>query len=159
MQTKRVVINVCFGILGLGAATSLLAEQAATRRTGTAGAASASANSIGIVGKQVRNTAGDSLGVVENVLINPSSGQVTALVVGIGGVLGYGAYKYEVPWQRVRFAQDHARVLLNVPRDKVSSEFSAYKPQSNPSQSQSVGGHEPSDSGAHKPASESRDIR
>jgi sporulation protein YlmC with PRC-barrel domain len=142
------IINVCFGILGLGMATLVFAEQAgSTQERKVTGAASAS-KSIGIVGKQVSNNAGDNLGVVDNVLIDPASGQVTALVIGIGGVLGYGAYNYEVPWRRVKFAQDHTQIVVNVPRDKLNSEFPAYKkPQPHPNQKPPAEEHTPNGSG------------
>lgn len=144
---KRIIGAVCFGVLGLSAAGSLLAEQTgSTEQTGVTHAVPAS-ESIDIVGKRVSNSSGENLGEVNNVLIDPSSGQVTALVVGIGGVFGFGAYHYKVPWQRVRFAQDRAAVLLNVPRDKVSSQFPAYKAQSNAGQKQQAGERKPSGSG------------
>lgn len=136
MQTKRIISAVCVGVLGLSVVGSALAEQAGSTEQAEVNPAGPISESMGIVGKRVSNGAGDNLGVVTNVLIDPSSGQVTALVVGIGGVFGYGAYDYKVPWERVSFAQDHAQVLLNVPREKVSSEFPPYKPQPSPSRKQ-----------------------
>lgn len=150
MQTNRMVISVCFGALGLGMATLALAEQADSTQQGKVSGVVPTSRSIALVGKRVSNNAGDNLGVVDNVLIDPSSGQVTALVVGIGGVLGYGAYNYEVPWQRVKFAQDHTQLLINVPRAKVNSEFPAYKEpqQPSPSQEQPTEKNNPTDGGA-----------
>lgn len=98
-----------------------------------------SSESVGIVGKRVSSANGDNLGVVTNVLIDPVSGRVTALVVGIGGVFGYGAYNYEVPWQRVRLRKDYNQVLLNVPREILSAEFPAYKPPSHARPKQQLG--------------------
>lgn len=147
VQTKRMIITVCFGILGLNGAVSILAEQAYSAAQAPATRAAPVAEPIEIVGKRVRNTAGDNLGVVINVLMDPSSGQITALVVGIGGVFGYGAYTYKVPWQRLKFEQDNAQLLLNVPRDKVSSEFPVYKPRSSSSHKPQTEERKPSDSG------------
>ncbi|MDN5872011.1 MAG: PRC-barrel domain-containing protein [Nitrococcus sp.] len=148
MQTKRAISTVCLAILGLGLVGSAHAEQAGLIDRADVSSALPASKPIGIIGKRVSNDAGDDLGVVTNVLIDPASGQVTAIVVGIGGVFGYGAYEYKVPWQRVSFAQDQAQVLLSVPRDKVSSEFPAYDRQSDPNRKPRDEEHNPGDDGA-----------
>ncbi|EAR21712.1 PRC-barrel domain-containing protein [Nitrococcus mobilis] len=131
MQTTHIISLIFFGALGLGVAGSVLARQTGPiEQAARPHAGSSSSGPVGIVGKRVSNEEGANLGVVINVLIDPASGEVAALVVGIGGVFGYGAYNYEVPWRRVRLAEDYTQVLLNVPRDMLSAEFSAYEPSS-----------------------------
>lgn len=128
MKTQRFVSMVCFAILGLGVAAPGFAEQAGSAASmGKISATVPDSQVINVIGKRVSNEKGENLGVVDNVLVDPSTGQVSALVVGVGGFLGYGAYKYEVPWQRVKFSPDHAKVMLNVARDKVNSVFESYK--------------------------------
>ena len=129
MRTKRMISVIAFGILALIMTHSLFAQRGNSTGQLEAAQAEASSEAIGIVGTRVSNEAGDNLGAVVNVLVAPTSGRVTALVIGIGGVFGYGSYNYEVPWKRVQFT-DEAEVQLDVSRDRVSSEFPAYKPNS-----------------------------
>ncbi|MCO6441274.1 MAG: PRC-barrel domain-containing protein [Nitrococcus mobilis] len=146
MQMTRIISLLFFGALGLSVAGSIFARQVGPREQGAMPhAVPMSSEPVGIVGKRVSNATGDNLGVVTNVLIDPASGRVAALVAGIGGVFGYGAYNYEVPWQRVRLTEDYTTVLLNVPRDMLSAEFPAYKPPSHAHPTPQIG--EPKSSG------------
>lgn len=133
MRAKRMTGVIAFGILALIMTPSLLAQPASPTEQSKETQAVAESEAIGIVGARVSNESGESLGVVVNVLIAPASGRVSALVIGIGGVFGYGSYNYEVPWQRVQLA-DEAEVRLDISRDKVSSEFPAYRPHARSSE-------------------------
>lgn len=127
MRTKSMTGVIAFGILALMTTPSLLAQPEVPTEQPEETQAVPGSGAIGIVGERVSNESGESLGEVVNVLIAPASGRVSALVIGIGGVFGYGSYNYEVPWQRVQLTEE-GEVRLDVSRDKVISEFPAYRP-------------------------------
>lgn len=80
-----------------------------------------------VIGKEVHNDKGDQVGELET-LIMDKSGQVTYGVLNQGGMLGMGGKSYVVPWNRFEItAQGDLR--LNINKDQVSSEFSAFEPQ------------------------------
>lgn len=141
MRAKRMTGVIAFGILALIMTPSLLAQPASSTEHSKETQTVADSGAIGIVGASVSNESGESLGVVVNVLIARASGRVSALVIGIGGVFGYGSYNYEVPWQRVELTNE-AEVRLDVSRDKVSSEFPAYRPRSRSSEEDGADGSE-----------------
>ena len=60
-----------------------------------------------IVGKRVRNAAGDNLGEINNVIIN-EKGDVVAVVIGVGGFLGIGEKNVGVPFNELQFKSAEA---------------------------------------------------
>lgn len=80
-----------------------------------------------IIGTEVHNEKGDKIGELETVIMD-KSGQVTYGVLSQGGMLGMGGKSYVVPWNRFEITTDN-KVRLNVNKDQVSSEFSAFEPQ------------------------------
>ncbi|MHA3770813.1 PRC-barrel domain-containing protein [Verrucomicrobiota bacterium sgz303538] len=51
---------------------------------------------------KVFTTQGEQMGTIDDVLLDPKTGQVSFAVLGIGGWLGIGEKKVIVPWQLVR---------------------------------------------------------
>jgi len=67
-----------------------------------------------VIGSRVRNADGKDLGETEEVLIDPRTGRVSHLVLGIGGLAGIGDTKRVVAWNDVRLTVDpmHARRMI-----------------------------------------------
>jgi len=57
-----------------------------------------------IIGMHIRNELDKTVGTVENFLIDPKTGKVSQVVVGLGGVLGVGEKKVAVPWSDLKVA-------------------------------------------------------
>ncbi len=74
----------------------------------------------GILGKNVRSTAGEDMGKIIDVIVT-GDGQVRAAVIDFGGFLGVGSRKIAVDWHALSFpakgATDH--ITLNLTRDQV----------------------------------------
>jgi sporulation protein YlmC with PRC-barrel domain len=56
-----------------------------------------------ITGMKVRNSAGDNLGDINDVVLD-KSGKVSAIIVGVGGFLGLGEKAIGVPFEAITFA-------------------------------------------------------
>jgi sporulation protein YlmC with PRC-barrel domain len=56
-----------------------------------------------ITGLKVRNSAGDNLGDINDVVLD-KSGKVSAIIVGVGGFLGLGEKAVGVPFEAITFA-------------------------------------------------------
>jgi PRC-barrel domain protein len=74
----------------------------------------------GILGKNVRSSAGEDMGQIVDVIVK-RDGQVRGAVIDFGGFLGVGSRKIAVDWGALSFpssgAIDHA--VLNLTRDQV----------------------------------------
>ncbi len=79
-----------------------------------------------LVGMDVRNNQGDDLGKISNLIVDPN-GQIAFVVLEEGGVGGLGAHKYSVPFDRVQLSKATNVAIVNVPKDQISSEFSAFE--------------------------------
>jgi sporulation protein YlmC with PRC-barrel domain len=56
-----------------------------------------------VEGTYIYNPAGESLGSVEDVMIDKVSGKIAYAVVGFGGFLGIGDRHYPLPWEKLKY--------------------------------------------------------
>ncbi len=82
----------------------------------------------GVLGKEVRSSAGENMGRVVEVLVD-QTGQVRAAVIDFGGFLGVGNRKVVVDWSALHFApaDQRDRISLDLTRNQVK-EAPEYKP-------------------------------
>ena len=76
-----------------------------------------------ITGMAVRNAAGDSLGDINDIVMD-DSGKATIAIIGVGGFLGIGEKDVGVPFSALTFAkaQDGTRVArLDVTKDALKA--------------------------------------
>ncbi len=86
----------------------------------------------GVLGRAVRDAAGDDMGRVIDVVVDPS-GHVLAAIIDFGGFLGVGSRKIAVDWEALRFGQavkHGADIKLELTRDqlKAAPEYKPDKP-------------------------------
>ncbi len=88
-------------------------------------------NVLGVLGKDVRSSAGENLGRIIDVLVD-QGGQVRAAVIDFGGFLGVGNRRIVVDWAALHFAaaDQRDRITLNLTRDQIRAvpEYKAGKP-------------------------------
>jgi sporulation protein YlmC with PRC-barrel domain len=72
-----------------------------------------------ILKDRVRNAAGENLGKIEDIVIDPASGNVRYAVLSFGGLLGMGNKLFAVPWSALRPAPARDYLLLNVDRETL----------------------------------------
>lgn len=74
-----------------------------------------------INGDRVRNSAGEDLGEVKEVMIDLSSGRVAYVVLSFGGFLGMGDKLFAIPWEAlVLDTQEHA-FILNISKETLEN--------------------------------------
>ncbi len=75
-----------------------------------------------LVGRNVTNAAGEKLGEIEDVMIDPVSGRIAYVVLEHGGFLGIGDDLFAVPWRAMTFVPgDEETVLLDIPEEKLEN--------------------------------------
>ena len=73
---------------------------------------------VGVLGKEVRSSAGENLGRIVDVLVD-QAGQVRAAMIDFGGFLGVGNRRIVVDWAALHFASDDHDdwIILDLTRD------------------------------------------
>ncbi len=69
----------------------------------------------------VVNTKGESLGTIEEIMLDLDSGRIAYVVVAFGGFLGMGDKLFAFPWDMMRVDTDHERVVMNVDKQKLEN--------------------------------------
>lgn len=72
-----------------------------------------------IIGTDVKNSQGQNLGKVKELVLDPETGQVVYAVVSFGGVLGVGDKLFAVPWRVLSWTRDKEYYILNVDKDTL----------------------------------------
>jgi len=72
-----------------------------------------------IIGTAVKDTYGDNLGDIKELVLNPESGQVVYAVVSYGGVLGLGDKLFAVPWKALQWTSDKEHYVLNIDKETL----------------------------------------
>jgi sporulation protein YlmC with PRC-barrel domain len=60
-----------------------------------------------IIGTRIKNSQGKDIGEVDKLMIDPKTGQISHVVVGVGGFAGVGEKKVVVPWSDIKFGTQH----------------------------------------------------
>src|SRR5436853_1500616 len=74
-----------------------------------------------LAGDSVRNSAGEDLGKVDEIMIDIPSGRVAYAVLSFGGVLGIGDKLFAVPWSALRVDEDEKQLILNVEKSLLEN--------------------------------------
>ncbi|MDZ4401758.1 PRC-barrel domain-containing protein [Prosthecobacter sp.] len=74
-----------------------------------------------IIGLTVKNKQDETLGKVDNIVLDLASGRVVAVIVSSGGFLGLGDELSAVPPAALRFTPDRSTLLLDASKERLGS--------------------------------------
>jgi sporulation protein YlmC with PRC-barrel domain len=76
-----------------------------------------------IKGAHVKNLQGEDLGEIEDVLVDPETGQVKFAILEVGGFLGLGSTKVAVPWSAFQLTQEgnKPRWVLDADKERLKN--------------------------------------
>jgi sporulation protein YlmC with PRC-barrel domain len=74
-----------------------------------------------LAGDAVKNSAGDDLGRVDEIMIDIPSGRIAYAVLSFGGVLGMGGKLFAVPWKALRVDEDETCFILDVDKKTLEN--------------------------------------
>lgn len=72
-----------------------------------------------VMGAAVESTGGERIGSIDDILLEPDSGGITAAIISVGGFLGFGAKNIAVEWSELEINWDAREVVLNMTRDQM----------------------------------------
>jgi len=74
-----------------------------------------------LAGDTVRNSAGEDLGKVDEIMIDIPSGQIAYAVLSFGGVLGMGNKLFAVPWNALVVDEDQKCFILDIDKNRMEN--------------------------------------
>jgi len=74
-----------------------------------------------ITGAKVKNTTGDSLGDIKDLVIDPQNGQVVYAVVSFGGLMGMGDKLFAIPWRALRWTSPRDYYILDLDKETLKT--------------------------------------
>jgi len=72
-----------------------------------------------LTGYRVRNTAGEDLGKLEELVLDEDTGRVLYGVLSTGGFLGLGNRLIGIPWKRLTIQPDQKGFMLNIDKETL----------------------------------------
>jgi sporulation protein YlmC with PRC-barrel domain len=74
-----------------------------------------------LTGDSVKNSAGDDVGKIDEIMIDIPSGRVAYAVLTLGGVLGMGNKLFALPWSALKVDEDEKCFILNVDKKALEA--------------------------------------
>jgi hypothetical protein len=74
-----------------------------------------------VKGTDVYNPAGDSLGTIDDIMIDKASGRSIYAVMSFGGFLGLGEKYHPLPWSILKYNEDKGGYAINLDKKILES--------------------------------------
>lgn len=72
-----------------------------------------------LIGDPVRNTAGDDLGKLEDLMIDLDTGCIVYAVISFGGFLGLGDKLFAIPWASLRVDLEDESLRMDIDQETL----------------------------------------
>lgn len=72
-----------------------------------------------LTGDKARNSAGEDLGHLEEIVIDLETGRVSYAVLASGGFMGFGDKYFAIPWELLTVDTDNKEVVLDVSKETL----------------------------------------
>jgi len=73
-----------------------------------------------LIGRNIKNADGDTIGEIKSVYIS-SGGTVDSVMVGVGGFLGVGEREVQLAWKDLQVADNGEKVTVNMTKDQLKA--------------------------------------
>ena len=74
-----------------------------------------------VLGTTVKNTAGETLGSVEDIVLDKRSNNIMFAVLSFGGFLGIGEKYHPIPWSSLNYDQGQDAYVVSFSKDQLES--------------------------------------
>lgn len=72
-------------------------------------------------GETVVNNQGETVGEIEEVMLDVRAGRIAYAVMSVGGFLGIGEKYFAIPWRAFTMDTDNHRFILDVDKDRLNN--------------------------------------
>jgi hypothetical protein len=102
-------------------ANPYLADSAGTTMATTGSAPATNAvDTQKLIGRNIKNGSNDEVGAINSVLID-KGGSIKYVVVGVGGLFGFGQKQVALPWDVVTITENGEKVTANVTKEQLKA--------------------------------------
>lgn len=119
MTTNKLLNSTAVAVLlslGVSAAPIVIGANALSAATAASDAIDANA----LIGRDIVNTNGDTVGEIENVVID-KDGAVKYVIAGVGGFLGVGEKHVALKWDALTITENGEHVVANVSKEQLEA--------------------------------------
>ena len=74
-----------------------------------------------VIGTEVKDTSGNTIGKIEDIMLDKQSSNIMYAVVGFGGFLGMGEKYHPVPWSKLDYKQDDGAYVVPYTKDQLKA--------------------------------------
>jgi sporulation protein YlmC with PRC-barrel domain len=74
-----------------------------------------------MIGDEVKNSLGETLGKLEELMIDLDEGRVAYAVLSFGGFLGMGNKLFAIPWEAMAVDTEQKAVIFDVPKERLEN--------------------------------------
>lgn len=74
-----------------------------------------------VIGTTVKDTSGEKIGSVEDLVLDKQSNSILFAVVGFGGVLGMGEKFHPLPWAVLNYDEDEDAYVVPYSKDELKA--------------------------------------
>jgi sporulation protein YlmC with PRC-barrel domain len=74
-----------------------------------------------VIGTDVKDPAGKSIGKVEDILLEKQSNNIMYAVVGFGGFLGIGEKYHPLPWSVLDYDENQGAYVVNLTKEQLAA--------------------------------------
>ncbi len=88
--------------------------------TTTAAAPAATADTRKLIGRNIKNAAGETIGEIKSIYLN-KDGRVDSVMVSVGGFLGVGEREVRIAWSDLKITDNGEKVMVNMTKDELKA--------------------------------------
>jgi sporulation protein YlmC with PRC-barrel domain len=103
-----------------GAALAVVLAATSVAQTTSPGASDRTAPANALVGRDVRNVTNETIGEVNNIVVDPD-GKVQQVIVSVGGFLGVGSKHVALAWNQVRMDATGGAIMVDMTKEQLKS--------------------------------------
>ncbi len=74
-----------------------------------------------VIGTSVKDTSGEKIGTVEDIVLDKQSNAILFAVVGFGGVLGVGEKFHPLPWAVLNYDEEEDAYIVPYTKDELKA--------------------------------------
>jgi sporulation protein YlmC with PRC-barrel domain len=83
-------------------------------------APAATADTRKLIGRNIENAAGETIGEIKSIYIN-KDGKVDSVMVSVGGFLGVGDREVRIAWSDLKITDNGEKVMVNMTKDQLKA--------------------------------------
>jgi sporulation protein YlmC with PRC-barrel domain len=74
-----------------------------------------------VIGTAVKDTAGERIGHVEDIVLDKLTNNIVFAIVGFGGFLGMGEKYHPIPWSSLKYDEREGSYVVNFSREMLEA--------------------------------------